>query len=383
MRKCPKCGGNIPEGNKVCYNCGHTLLGKHVLLGECKDIHTGKTYGVPKKIIIPTVLFILLPFFAAFIEMYEEFNVMFEDVENLFDENYDDNTPDEDIYENEPITSCSGVCEGAHIYDKNNNMCICNDTTIYDLTFKEYVTNSSNLDDLKVYLFFNNKENDNYKEIIKFFDEYMFEVNNIKLRTYSTNNKFNKYKIEIIEQITNVTYENDTSYLIIGEEVIKGFDSTTQDKIRDAINKYKNNDYNITIEKYLNAVDFPGEFEEIIQDNKISNPRIINWKKDIISSNNILTILVNESEPETINYLTTVTNMSIKANYSYYWFDMNTLNDNDKKVILETLKFKTFDSTYPFTFITNNGNVINEQKGALEPERFENLLRAYGLYKSK
>ncbi len=126
VRKCPKCGGNVPEGNEVCNNCGHKMRffgGSSVIVTGSKNSNTipgGNPFETKKSnnsgclAVILILFFFGLPFFSVFYELFQEFSV-------------DINEDDYDIEENKCTKSC-----GDSAYKEYNNYCFCENGNIYD-----------------------------------------------------------------------------------------------------------------------------------------------------------------------------------------------------------------------------------------------------------
>ena len=126
VRKCPKCGGNVPEGNEVCNNCGHKMRffgGSSVIVTGSKNANTipgGNPFESKKSnnsgclAVILILFFFGLPFISVFYELFQEFSV-------------DINEDDYDIEENKCTKSC-----GDSAYKEYNNYCFCENGNIYD-----------------------------------------------------------------------------------------------------------------------------------------------------------------------------------------------------------------------------------------------------------
>lgn len=131
VRKCPKCGGNVPEGNTVCNNCGHKMsfFGGSTVIGSsssrnANSVPSGNPFETNKSnntgCIVAIIIFIFfgLPVVSIVYELYKVIS------EEMLEE---ENTYEDSLYLED---TCSNVCGSEYItYD---NYCMCNDGNIYD-----------------------------------------------------------------------------------------------------------------------------------------------------------------------------------------------------------------------------------------------------------
>lgn len=146
IRKCPKCGGCVPEGNNNCNHCGHKMGlfgGSTLYVGSSKNankldakenpFNDGKSNKVYKWVII---IFIIGFIFNIFLSILEEGNIDIEYMINDvlfgdFDVDYSDNYLNQDNenycysycgsydYEVDAHTNC--LCYNGNIFDSNGN----------------------------------------------------------------------------------------------------------------------------------------------------------------------------------------------------------------------------------------------------------------------
>ena len=141
-RKCPKCGGCVPEGNNNCNHCGHkmSLFGGGLYVGSSKNankldtkenpFNDGNSNKVYKWIIIIFVLGFIL---NIFISILEDGNIDLDDVfEDMFSD-YDVDIDFDDDYLNFGNEDyCYNSC-GSYDYEVDaNTNCLCYNGDIYD-----------------------------------------------------------------------------------------------------------------------------------------------------------------------------------------------------------------------------------------------------------
>lgn len=125
VRKCPKCGGNVPEGNEICNNCGNKMsfFAKNgVIVTTSKNANTipgGNPFESKKNnnsgclVFFFIALFFILPIVSVFYEFYQEFS-------------YEYSEPD--IYDE---YTCSSLCS-YDTYTQNGEFCMCSSGDIYN-----------------------------------------------------------------------------------------------------------------------------------------------------------------------------------------------------------------------------------------------------------
>lgn len=130
VRKCPKCGGNVPDGNAVCNNCGHKMSflgGSSVIVGGSRNANTipgGNPFESKKSnntgciVFFFIAIFFILPILSVFYEIYQEIEYDIQD--NYTDDEYD-----------EEANVCSDSC-GTGSHKVVNNYCFCENGDIYD-----------------------------------------------------------------------------------------------------------------------------------------------------------------------------------------------------------------------------------------------------------
>lgn len=146
IRKCPKCGGNVPEGNANCNHCGHKMFifgGNGLYVGSSKNANKLDTKDSPfnsnknnNGCFIWIIIFIVIvSFIANFIEIFsvtmneDDYNNHYYDVEDEYEE-----------------LTCDDLCIGD--YDEFNNHCLCKNGYIYNENYdvEHYGTGNSYVD---------------------------------------------------------------------------------------------------------------------------------------------------------------------------------------------------------------------------------------------
>lgn len=131
MKRCPKCGGNVPDENKICYNCGQQMgffSGKsNIGPMSSKGNNTvqnpfekkGMNSGV-KAILIIFGFFFIMPFIVAIIGVV----TMFSEIGEEFGDVFDDITSE--------YTRCESLCGEDEVVSVNDSICECANGTKYD-----------------------------------------------------------------------------------------------------------------------------------------------------------------------------------------------------------------------------------------------------------
>ena len=105
--------------------------------------------------------------------------------------------------------------------------------------------------ELNIYLFYGDKC-PHCAELEKFLEQYLDDNKNVILNKYEVwSNKENQEKYKEVQKILN-DYSNGVPYLIIGNNVITGYDSEiTPERIKNTITYYSNFDYKDKVGIYL------------------------------------------------------------------------------------------------------------------------------------
>lgn len=155
-RRCPKCGGFVPEGNNNCNHCGHKMNmfgGSGLYVGSGKNpnnIPGGNPFDSNKKnnsvgvVITIIVVFVISSVISTFFDIYNEISSEFEYYEDFVGDNenddyYDDNDlnnkNDDDL--NNELTegnfSCFNYCNSFDYEIGANGNCLCSNGDIYSM----------------------------------------------------------------------------------------------------------------------------------------------------------------------------------------------------------------------------------------------------------
>lgn len=120
--------------------------------------------------------------------------------------------------------------------------------------------------ELNIYLFYGDKC-PHCAELEKFLEQYLDDNKNVILNKYEVwSNKENQEKYKEVQKILN-DYSNGVPYLIIGNNVITGYDSEiTPERIKNTITYYSNFDYKDKVGIYLGTT--TDEEENLKEDGK-------------------------------------------------------------------------------------------------------------------
>ena len=120
--------------------------------------------------------------------------------------------------------------------------------------------------ELNIYLFYGDKC-PHCAELEKFLEQYLDDNKNVILNKYEVwSNKENQEKYKEVQKILN-DYSNGVPYLIIGNNVITGYDSEiTPERIKNTITYYSNFDYKDKVGIYLGTT--TEEEENLKEDGK-------------------------------------------------------------------------------------------------------------------
>ena len=296
VRKCPKCGGNVPEGNEVCNNCGNKMRffsRSGVIVGGSKNANTipgGNPFESKKKnnggcvLVIFLLLFFGLPIVSIFFEAFFEFSEMdYVDIDRT------------------ETDTCDSLCF-PHDYNEFDNYCLCSDGDIYD--------KNGNLE----------YEGTNYESF----------NNNAKCSIYCNENY--------------VRYENDMCCCSNGKK------------------------YNISGEQLSDI---------LYDDENITDVNVSNWYKDVTFGKTVVTVLCETDNYECTRYKPLIEDLANKENLLLYYFNVDTLNDYDKNILIKTYTFSSNRELYfvPYTFVVKNNVFIDGAISSYSTSTIESILR--------
>lgn len=154
IRKCPKCGGCVPEGNANCNHCGHKMFtfgGNGLYVGSSKNANKLDSKENPFSdgknnkgcLIWIIIIFMIGPVFIRSLSViYDEFKKEGIDFGDLFDDFYMEEDFDVDMDEDDfdmNIYSCANYC-GSVDFEEGPSYCFCSNGDIYDKVGKKYQT---------------------------------------------------------------------------------------------------------------------------------------------------------------------------------------------------------------------------------------------------
>lgn len=125
--------------------------------------------------------------------------------------------------------------------------------------------------EMNIHLFYG-KECPHCEDLMDFLDGYLEEKPNVKLYKYEVwHNKTNQKRLSDVQELLGVK-GNGVPYLVIGNQVVTGYYAKyTNQKIKDLINYYEQNDYCDEVGDYLGTCDIKGNDIELVDKNVLTN----------------------------------------------------------------------------------------------------------------
>ena len=129
----------------------------------------------------------------------------------------------------------------------------------------------ANEKEINMHLFYG-EECPHCEKLIEFLDEYLKEKDNVKLYKYEVwHNKNNQERLSKVQDLLQVK-GNGVPYLVIGNQVVTGYYAKyTNQKIKDLISYYEQNDYCDEVGDYLGTCQIKDKDVELVDKNVLTN----------------------------------------------------------------------------------------------------------------
>lgn len=104
--------------------------------------------------------------------------------------------------------------------------------------------------------------------------------------------------------------------------------------------------------------------KDIVIDGNPVNYQLRNWKNDINSGKEVVTVIASSTCPHCKEYKPVITDIANKYNINLYFFEADELTNNDYDILtdIDDDKF-SFTGSVPFTFIIRNNKYVDDKIG--------------------
>ena len=105
------------------------------------------------------------------------------------------------------------------------------------------------------------------------------------------------------------------------------------------------------------------------------------WLNDVSSGKEIVTVIGASYCSHCQEYKPVITKLSTSNNFNLYFFEIDTLDSDDAKILTKTFDLPGFDGSVPYTFIIKENNVVDSTTGFSTRSKIVNFLESNGIMK--
>lgn len=123
-----------------------------------------------------------------------------------------------------------------------------------------------------------------------------------------------------------------------------------------------------------------GESNETTENETSQEYSVSDWSKDV-KEKTVVTVLASTTCPHCQAYKPTITKLSKENNFVLYFFEIDSLSNDEQNVVTSTFELKNFEGAVPFTFIVKDGKVVSDTTGFSTEEETVKYLKSNGIIK--
>lgn len=115
---------------------------------------------------------------------------------------------------------------------------------------------------------------------------------------------------------------------------------------------------------------------------KYENRTIEEWKEDINSGNEVVTIFGASYCSHCKEYKPVIFKLANENNINLYFFEIDTKSDNEKNELVNTFEIGNFEGDVPYTFIYKDKEFVVSDIGFSDEQTTIEFLKEYGVIKN-
>ena len=108
---------------------------------------------------------------------------------------------------------------------------------------------------------------------------------------------------------------------------------------------------------------------------------VSDWQVDIKKEEPVVTVLGLTTCGHCQLYKPTIEKLQNKYNFKLYFFELDTLTEEEREIVETTYELATYGDSVPFTYIVKGDRIIAEETGFEDRETTLNLLKDYKIIK--
>lgn len=103
--------------------------------------------------------------------------------------------------------------------------------------------------------------------------------------------------------------------------------------------------------------------------------KVSDWHADYEAGKTIVTVLASSTCPHCQNLKPVITASSEKNGFKLYFFEGDTLNDDDYNVLTSTIELDGYEGYVPYTFVINNKKFMGSHTGEMDDSELTEFLK--------
>ena len=109
-------------------------------------------------------------------------------------------------------------------------------------------------------------------------------------------------------------------------------------------------------------------------DISLAGKEVSSWYKDVSSGDAVVTVIASSTCPHCKNLKPVITASSKKHNYKLYFFEADTLSDDDYLIISNSIDLEGYEGYVPYTFVIKDRDFKGSHTGEMEDEDLVDFL---------
>ncbi len=104
------------------------------------------------------------------------------------------------------------------------------------------------------------------------------------------------------------------------------------------------------------------------------------WREEVNKDEYVVTVFAASWCGNCSNFKPVITKVVGKYDFKFYWFEMDTLTDEENSGLTSTFNFENFTG-YPYMFVTKNGEFLEDNAGYINETTLIKFLKDVGVIK--
>lgn len=119
-------------------------------------------------------------------------------------------------------------------------------------------------------------------------------------------------------------------------------------------------------------------FSFLVKTNKEPSSEPLNsvatWVNDVNGDESVVTVIASSTCPHCQNLKPVITASASKHNYKLYFFEADTLSEDDYELLSSTIELEGYEGYVPYTFVVNNKKFMGSHTGEMSDSELTEFL---------